>query len=139
LIRFSVKEVGVREVMISDISRAFFEAEAKRDVCVRPPPEDEVQGEEGRWAGKLVKSMYGTRDAAINWQDEVARVTVGWGFVRGERNPCIFYLKTRDLRAFVHGDDFASSGSRMAIDWSRGQLGRRFDARRKILGGDEGE
>ena len=49
-----------------DISRAYFQADALRDVYVQLPDEDAEPG----MCGKLVKSMYGTRDAAQNWGEE---------------------------------------------------------------------
>ena len=58
-------------VMINDVSRAFFEAAAPRPICVELPPEAR---EEGRaLVAYLRKSLYGTRDAAANFQQEVAR------------------------------------------------------------------
>ena len=43
-----------------DISRAYFQADAIREVYVQLPDEDWEEG----MCGKLLKSMYGTRDAA---------------------------------------------------------------------------
>ena len=60
-------------VMVNDVSRAFFEAPAVRQVCVELPEEDYTQA--GRIAdnvGHLKMSLYGTRDAAMNWQEGVA-------------------------------------------------------------------
>ena len=45
-----------------DISRAYFQAEAIREVYVELPGEDNEEG----MCGKLLKSMYGTRDALQN-------------------------------------------------------------------------
>ena len=64
-------------------------------------------------------SLYGTRDAAKNWQDEVARMTQIWGFRFGQYNPCLFkhdrwdVLNKHDrwdVLTLVHGDDFVSVG-----------------------------
>ena len=46
-----------------DIRRAYFHAEALREVYIALPPEDASDG----MCGKLNKSLYGTRDAAQNW------------------------------------------------------------------------
>ena len=56
-------------VMINDVSRAFFEAPASRTVCIELPREspDYAEGV----VGLLKKSLYGTRDAAANFQAEV--------------------------------------------------------------------
>ena len=51
-----------------DICRAYFNASARRDVFIRLPPEDHEEG----MVGKLMKSMYGTRDAAQNWEQSTA-------------------------------------------------------------------
>ena len=45
-----------------DVRRAYVYAASKRTVYVDLPPEDHEDG----MCGKLVKSMYGTRDAAHN-------------------------------------------------------------------------
>ena len=60
-------------MMINDVSRAFFEDKATRNVCVELPMEDKTE-EDCRMdlVGHLMMSLYGTRDAAMNWQEEVA-------------------------------------------------------------------
>ena len=54
-------------IEIDDVSRAFFAAPAKRDVCVELP-EEALSEEEKQMdlAGHLRMSLYGTRDAATN-------------------------------------------------------------------------
>ena len=47
-----------------DIKRAYVHAMAKRDIYVRLPAEDHQEG----MCGKLIKAMYGTRDAASSWE-----------------------------------------------------------------------
>ena len=54
---------------IVDVRRAYFYAKAVRNVFVKLAPEDTGPGEE-EMCGELVYSMYGTRDAALNWQRE---------------------------------------------------------------------
>ena len=55
-------------------------------------------------------SLCGTRDAAMNWQEDVARAMLNNGFERGRYNPCLYYHRGRGLRTFLHGDDFAKVG-----------------------------
>ena len=88
----ATKEQGESEkiLMINDGARAFFEAPATRQVCIELP--DEALSEEEREmdpVGMLKKNFYGTRDAATNWQEEVAKEMIGWGFTRGVYNPCL--------------------------------------------------
>ena len=50
-------------------------------------------GKEKEIVAMLELSMYGTRDAATNWQEEVAKEMKGWGFKRGKYNPCTYWHK----------------------------------------------
>ena len=67
-----------------DISRAFFHAEALRKVYITLPEEDSEEG----MCGLLLKSLYGTRDAAQNWGDTYMNWMIHIGFERGKSRPC---------------------------------------------------
>ena len=68
------QDTHTKNMMINDVARAFFEAPAVRQVCVELPEEDQTPEDRRRdHVGHLQMSLYGTRDAAMNWQDEVAR------------------------------------------------------------------
>ena len=54
-------------IMHIDVSRAYFHTQAQRLVRVRLPVEDRMATDAGE-IGLLKKSMYGTRDAASNWE-----------------------------------------------------------------------
>ena len=57
-------ETWCKSLLIADVSRAFFEAPAKRDLCVELPEEALAAGETVLdTVGKLKASLYGTRDA----------------------------------------------------------------------------
>eukprot|EP00969_Alexandrium_andersonii_P119798 5296583-Alexandrium_andersonii.AAC.1 len=77
-----------------DIKRAFFHAVARREVYVELPPEDAEAGMRGR----LLKSMYGTRDAAQNWETCYRNLHLGVGFQAGKASTCVFYHPTRNVR-----------------------------------------
>ena len=50
-----------KSLLIADVSRAFFEAPAKRDLCVELPEEALAAGETvADTVGKLKASLYGT-------------------------------------------------------------------------------
>ena len=85
-----------------DVRRAYFHALARREVFVKLPPEDDQPG----MCGKLVKALYGTRDAAQNWEYAYIAFLEKVGFNRGKSPPCIFWHKQRNVRIVVHGDDF---------------------------------
>ena len=68
-------EVGAPEekvIIINDVARAFFEAKATRKICVELP-EECAESLGGRNVALLNRSLYGTRGAAMNWQQEVAK------------------------------------------------------------------
>ena len=84
-------------IMLTDVSLAYFHAKAQRLVLVRLPVEDRM----GTDAGKidlLKKSMYGTRDAASNWERDWQVHVKSWCFELG-------------LSSKNHGDDFVLTGS----------------------------
>ena len=58
--------------MINDVARACFEAPPMQNVCVGMPKEDLTDADV--WhdrVGHLKMSLYGIRDAAMTWQEEV--------------------------------------------------------------------
>ena len=68
LILSMIASIDKKEIfMINDVTRAFSHARATRQVFVQLPDEDRTAGEENL-CGRLNYSMYGTRDAAQNWQ-----------------------------------------------------------------------
>ena len=92
----SEEPLGSKVLMINDVSRAFFEAPAKRNICVELPKEDLTDADiRHDKVGHLRMSLYGTRDASTNWQEEVAKEMRGWGFSRGRYNPCLYFHKAR--------------------------------------------
>ena len=80
--------------MTNDVARAFFEAPMRRSVCVEIPDEDKTQEDfdEDRVA-LLEMSLYGTRDAAANFQAEVKKFMIGQGFKVGKYNSSTFFHK----------------------------------------------
>jgi hypothetical protein len=90
-----------------DVKRAYFHALAKRDVYVKLPQEDREEGK----CGKLNKAMYGTRDAALNWEEAYCDFMEKNGFTRGKCNPCLFHKANQEIMAVIHGDDFTLTGS----------------------------
>ena len=99
-------------VMINDVARAFFEAPMRRELCVELPNEARLEGIERREAvGLLELSLYGTRDAAANFQAEVKKFMESVGFKQCKFNPSLYYHQTRQIRTLVHGDDFVSAST----------------------------
>ena len=120
-------------IMINDVSRAFFHARVKRDVYVELPDEDKMLGEEKKCA-KLNFSLYGTRDAALNWHEEYSKQLMDNGFVQGAASPCIFYHPQRNIRTVVHGDDYISVGMEEDLLWLEMRMKTKYEIRTKLLG-----
>ena len=64
--------------------------------------------------GELKFSMYGTRDAAANWEDFYSLFLMSLGFIKGKSSPCVFHSKEKGIKLMVHGDDFVAIGTRGA-------------------------
>ncbi len=120
-----------REVMINDVARAFFEAKAIREICVEFPEEWEHSASE---VGLLKKSLYGTRDAAANWQKEICEFMENIGFIRGVYNACTYYHEEKQIRTIVHGDDFVQVGNAEQLDWLEKQMDKRFQLKTQKIG-----
>ena len=119
--------------MINDVSRAFFHARVQREVYVALRSEDTDQNDNGKCA-KLSFSMYGTRDAAINWHEECTQQLVENGFVQGQVSPCVSYHPTRKIMTCVHGDDYVSSGRGDDLKWMESRLKAKYQIKTKWLG-----
>ena len=79
------KVMGIKLDFI-DIRRACFHSKARREIHIQLPREDHTEG----MCGILNKAMYGTRDAAQNWEYEYSEFMETVGFRRGKASPCIF-------------------------------------------------
>ena len=84
--------------------------------------------------GRLNLFLYGTRDAAANWQRCVADHLRSIGFTQGKSNPCVFYHEKKNLRTLVHGDDYASVGSLEHLAWLKKHLEDRFEMKTVLVG-----
>ena len=98
---------GKNKLLFVDVSRAYFYAPSRRPVFVKLPEEDDEPG----MCGRLNVSMYGTQDAAANWEHKYSSHLIDNGFKRGKSSPCVFWNPTTGVRCVVHGDDFTFAGN----------------------------
>ena len=90
-----------------------------------------------RACGKLIYSLYGTRDAAQNWEKEYSDCLQSMGFIRGKSLPCTFFCKELDARIAVHGDDFTILATESVIKLIARNMEKRYKIKlRGILGPD---
>ncbi len=120
-------------VMSNDVKRAYFHAPATRPVFIMIPDEDKAPGDEHR-VGQLNLSLYGTRDAAMNWALRFTKFLEGLGFVTGSATPCNFFHPERKISTTVHGDDFTSTGRESDLRWFEKRMASEFEIKTDVLG-----
>ena len=101
--------------MVNDVAHIFFHENCTRDIYAEFPEKDEQFGV-GDMVGKLNLCLYGTRDAALNWQEALSTHLIDNGFTRGVGFPSVFHNQSKDLWTLVHGDDFFSCGPSGSLD-----------------------
>ena len=99
--------------MVLDVKRAFLYGMARRKIYIKLPPEDPQHGQ--GVMGRLLRSMYGTRDAPMIWASEVRAAMEKVGFKQCTTNPCVFKHFDWDIEAVTHVDDFLLVGPRWAL------------------------
>lgn len=77
---------------------------------------------------KLVKSIYGLRQAPKLWYQAFARVLQSVGFRRSSSNDCLFIRNSKDQSVYllVYVDDIILAGQRDAVDDVKKMLAERF-------------
>ena len=83
---------------------------------------------EGR-CGLLLKSMYGTRDAANIWQQDYPELLLQHGFSRNAAWSSVFYNKEMDIRLLVHGDDFVALADDVGQTYLQSVLQEKYELR----------
>ena len=109
-----------------DIKKAYFNGKPKRNLYVRLPPE---LGLPRGTLGKLMRCMYGTRDAGAIWEQCYVDCLVGMGFAQGLGSPCCFYHTEWQISVVVHGDDFTALGTDASLDKYEAGLKKSFECK----------
>lgn len=116
-----------QQVSFVDVKRAYFNAKLdpfSKPVFVDLPPEDP---DSKAMCAQLLRHMYGTRGAADGWQEGYSTAFVGLGFRQGESCPNGFWHADKDVCCPVHGDDFTSTGSRVALDCFEAEVAKHYE------------
>ena len=126
-----------RQITMNDVRRAYYYAEATRDVYIELPKED-PHSARGDMVGKLKFCLYGTREAALNLQETLGRHLIDIGFVRGVGFSSVFVREEKDIWTLVHGDDYCSTGSSTSLSCLDGVLSNRYEIKTQRVGIGEG-
>ena len=86
-----------------DVSRAHFHSPAKRVMYVKTLPED-TSIKTG--IARMLKAMYGGKDAAACWDELAEKTLVTLGYKAGVHCPCVYHNANREGACVRHGDDF---------------------------------
>ena len=89
--------------------------------------------------GKLRVSMYGTRDAGVNWATEYGESLKQAGLVQRRSSACLFYHKAKDVEVMVHGDDFVALGEPKYLAEMEAALSTKYKIKTETLGADVGD
>ena len=75
-----------------DVKRAHFSSEATRKIYVELSPEGKTESD-GDVVGRLKRSLYGTRDAPLNWELTTRKITMNLGFSKARVTPVSTFIR----------------------------------------------
>ncbi len=122
----------IQKLLFVDVRRAYLQAPVTRRTFIELPDE----AGDSTDTGELNKSMYGTRDAAQNWENTYAHTLTGMGFKRGQATPCAFFHPHRGVKVVVHGDDITALAGDSQLDWFQSEISKAFDVKNRGRLGD---
>ena len=93
------------KLLVLDVSRAHFHPPAVRELYITLH-EDATPG----MVGQLLRTLYGTRDAAHEWDDFANTKISAVGYQVGMSNPCLNVHGTEPSIGWRHGDDIWFAG-----------------------------
>lgn len=120
-----------------DIKNAFTESHLKEEIYLEPPKGISIK--KGRvW--KALRSLYGLKQAARDWNRLIKKELVRWGFVQSLADPCMFMHSENSVKLLVYVDDIVAAAKKQGeLNWFYAKLSERFSAKNlgeinKILG-----
>jgi hypothetical protein len=124
-------------VMTFDIGQAFLNAKIENEVYVRldkrladllisiNPSYKPYQSESGTLIMRLLKALYGTKEAAKLWYNHFSSILIDYGYRKSELDKCVFHKDEEDKErstCMIHVDDgivLASDPVILAILYSK--------------------
>ena len=132
IISIAANHKGTFSIMHIDVSRGYFHAKAQRPVLIRHPAEDRMGTDEEK-VGLMTKSMYGTRDAASNWERDWQDNVKKWGFQLGLSSKNLSYHKEHQVSGLTHGDDFVLTGPTKRLMEFNKEMKKMYPTKEKII------
>ena len=124
-------------VALVDMRRPYFYAPSRWRVFVERPPEDYQVCDEHK-CELLRYSLYGTQDAAQNWDEELASTLSKLKLTRGIACPCVWQgrIKGEHVVTTVHGDDITIGGNSRPWNSSSKTTSKRYEIMKQVIGED---
>ena len=119
--------------MLVGVSRAYFHAKAQELVLLKFAAED-CSGKDRGKIELLKKSVYGTRDAAVNWERHLQGhlENSGYELWRSSRN--LFHNKTRKISGLTQGDASVVTGPKVSVLELKKQLESVYPIKASVIG-----
>ena len=83
--------------------------------------------------GLMKKSMYGTRDAASNWERDWQEHVKKWGFQLVLSSKNLFHHKENRVSGLTHGDDFVLTGPTKRLTEFENEMTSVYPIKAKII------
>ena len=100
-------------------------------------PDEASEG--GKYVGKLIRALYGTRDAPPAWQIVVRSDMKMLVFYECKATNGVFTHRERDLRAVAHVHDFLLSGEMQDLSWFRDWMEEKYELKVQVAGWEQGD
>jgi hypothetical protein len=120
-----------------DIKNAFTESHLKEEIYLEPPKGISLRK---GYVWRALRSLYGLKQAARDWNKLIRKELVRWGFVQSLADPCMFIHSKNSVKLLVYVDDIVAAAKKQGeLDWFYETLSERFNAKNlgeisKILG-----
>lgn len=125
-----------RKLKVLDVKRAALHGIATRTFYVELPGEE---SENGKYVGRLNRTLYGTRDAPVAWLRAVREDMEALGFLECKVTTGVFVHPARDIREVSHVDDFLVAGGYEDLTWLRDEMSQKYELKVQIAGWEPGD
>ena len=100
-------------------------------------PQEDPRSSNPNLVARLIKSLYGTRDATQLWARHVGKTLRGLGYAETKGAPGVYYHKEKDVEITLHVDDFLVVGEEEHLLELKTALEKVYKLKGKVLGPDE--
>ena len=115
---------GGKVAALVNVRKAYFYTPSRSKVLVDLPPEDYQAGDE-HMCGLSQCSLYGTRDAAPNWEEELASTLSDLKLTRWRACPCVW-----------QGEDITIGEERSVVEVLIKMISRKYGIKKQAIGED---